>query len=159
MLIGFVLLAFGASTPPPKPVLKAPAPLAPCQIVTHEEVQQAFRRPFAKGSEDSNACEYSALDQQVVAIRMQHSIPKLDVRAEMLTLRKAFPAARMRDAAGFTNPAFFLDLPGIGTQLFVIRGQHDFLLVSVMGLGEAKKVSNGARQVAIRALNRLPTVP
>ena len=89
---------------------------------------------------------------------MQHSSAKIDPQAEMLTLRKAFPEGRLRDAKGFSTPAFFLDLPGIGTQLFVIRGDHDFLLVAVMGLGEAKKVSTPARQIAKVALDRLPSV-
>ena len=157
MIAVFLLLA--ASTPLPKPVAtKALPAIAPCQVVTHQDVQQAFKRPFAKGTEDSNACEYAALGEQVVAIKMQHSATKLDVQAEQLTLRKAFPEARMRDVAGFGAPAFFLDLPGIGTQLFVIRGDHDFLLVSVMGLGEGKKLTNPTRQIAKVALVRLPSV-
>ncbi len=153
-----LLLLLAASTPSFKPSVKPLAPLAPCEIVTNVEVRTAFKRPFAKGSGDKNSCEYQALEQQVVAIKMQHSIAKLDVAAEMLTLRKAFPEARLRDAKGFAGPAFFMDLPGIGTQLFVIRGEHDFLLVSVMGIGEPKKVASGAAQVAKIALNRLPTV-
>ena len=161
MIAVFLLLA--ASTPPPsvesKPaVVKRLTAVAPCQVVTHQEVQQAFKRPFAKGSEDPNACEYTAIGEQVVAIKMQHSAAKLDLQAEQLTLRKAFPEARVRDAVGLGSAAFFLDLPGIGTQLFVIRGEHDFLLVSVMGLGEAKKVANPARAIAKLALDRLPTV-
>ncbi len=153
-----LLFLLAASTPAPKPPVKPLTTIAPCEIVTNADVRHAFKRPFAKGSGDASSCEYAALDQQVVAIKMQHSIAPLDVRAEMLTLRKAFPEARMRDAKGFSGPAFFLDLPGVGTQLFVIRGGHDFLLVSVMGLGEAKKVAPAAMQVAKIALDRLPSV-
>jgi|GEM_PF-3095791 hypothetical protein len=153
-----LFLFLAASTPPPKPVSKPLVPISMCDIVTHSEVQQAFKRPFAKGAEDRTACEYTALDQQVVAIKTQHSNAKIDARAEMLTLRKAFPEGRMRDAKGLPGTAFFLDLPGIGTQLFVIRGDHDFLLVSVMGLGDAKKVAKATAQIAHLALDRLPSV-
>ena len=153
-----LLLLLAASTPAPKPALKPLAPLAPCEIVTNADVRQAFRRPFGKGSADASSCEYAAFDHQVVAIKMKHSIARLEVRTEMVTLRKAFPEARMRDAKGFAAPAFFLDLPGVGTQLFVIRGEHDFLLVSVMGLGEPKKVAPAAAQVAKIALDRLPSL-
>jgi hypothetical protein len=153
-----LLFLLAASTPAPKPVMKPLAAIGACDVVTNSEVRAAFKRPFAKGSGDASSCEYVALDQQVVAIKMQHSIQKLDVAAEMLTLRKAFPEGRMRDAKGFSSPAFFMDLPGIGTQLFVIRGGHDFLLVSVMGIGEPKKVAAGAMHVAKIALERLPSV-
>jgi hypothetical protein len=158
VLIALVVLAWTAATTAPPKTARLETSLAACQMVTHEEVQRAFRRPFSKGSEELTACEYAALDQQLVAIKMQHTAAKLDVDREMLTLRKAYPEARMRDAAGFAHPAFFLDFPGIGTQLFVIRGEHDFLLVSVMGLGDAKKVSAPAREIARRALSRLPSV-
>jgi hypothetical protein len=152
------LLFLAASTPLPKPVTKPLVTLSPCGLVTAAEVRQIFKRPFVKGNEDASACEFSVLEQQVVAIKMQHSTSKIDVEAEMITLRKAFPDARMRDANDLGNRAFFLDLPGIGTQLFIIRGDHDFLMVSVMGLGEAKRVAPGAKLVARKALERLPTV-
>src|SRR5437660_1527109 len=96
-----LLLLLAASTPASRPVMKPLARVAPCDIVTNSEVRAAFKHPFAKGSGDASSCEYSALDQQVVAIKMQHSIPELDVAAEMLTLRKAFPEGRLRDAKGF----------------------------------------------------------
>jgi len=154
-----LMILLAASTPPPKAVAKPLSAISPCEVVTNSEVQQVFKRPFAKGAPDGSSCEYTALEQQVVAIKLQHSAARLDVQAEMLSLRKAFPDARMRDVTGFGGPAFFLDLPGIGTQLFVIRGDHDFLLVSVMGLGEAKRVAPGARQIAKKALERLPSIP
>jgi len=152
------LLFLAASTPSPKSPSRPLAAMSPCEIVTASEVRQALKRPLTKGNQDKISCEYTGVDQQVVAIKLQHSIPRLDVQAEMITLRKAFPDARLRDAKGFTNRAFFLDLPGVGTQLFVIRGEHDFLLVAVMGLGEAKRVSTPAVQIAKRALDRLPSV-
>jgi hypothetical protein len=158
-MTAWLLIFLVASTTPPKLSLKPLTAMSPCEVVTNLEVRQAFKHPFAKGTGDASSCEYSALDQQVVAIKLHHSTHKIDVQAEMLTLRKAFPDARMRDATGFANPAFFLDHPGIGTQLFVIRGEHDFLLVSVMGLGEAKRVAPGAKQIAKKALERLPTLP
>lgn len=153
-----LLFLLAASTPAPKPVMKPLAPIAACEIVTNAEVRAVFKRPFAKGAGDASSCEYGALEEQIVAIRMQHVIRKLDVAAEMLTLRKALPMARLRDAKGFSTPAFFMDLPGAGTQLFVIRGDHDFLLVTVLGIGEGKKVGPGAAHLAKIALTRLPSV-
>jgi hypothetical protein len=151
-----VLLA--ASTPPPRLAPKPLPALNVCEIVTKDEVEKAFKRRFGSVMPDAFACEFSVLEHEVVAIKMQHSPAKIDVRAEMLTLRKAFPGARMRDASGFASPAFYLDFPGIGTQLFVVRGEHDFLLVTVLGLGDPKKVASGAKQIAKRALDRLPTI-
>jgi hypothetical protein len=153
-----VLLLLAASTPLPKPVSKPLPAITPCEVVTSDEVRRIFKHPFANGTGDASVCEYSALEQQVVAIKIQHSIAKIDVWREMITLRKAFPEGRMRDAGNLGPRAFFLDLPGIGTQLFVIRGDHDFLMVSVMGLGEPKRVAPRAKMVAKKALERLPSL-
>jgi hypothetical protein len=46
----------------------------------------------------------------------------------------------------------------MGTQLFVIRGDHDFLMITVLGLGEPKRVAPAAAQIAKKALDRLPSV-
>lgn len=157
----YVLLA--SSTPPPKPAVKPFTDFGLCQVITQDDVEAAFRRRFGRGAEEkipgSASCEYMAGEREVVAIKTQHSIARIDLDAEILTLRKAFPDGRVRRAPAVSGRAFFLDLPGVGTQLFVIRGERDFLLVSVMGMGEAKRVAPGASRIARKALERLPAAP
>ena len=58
-------------------------------------------------------------------------------------------------APGFGGTAFFLDIAGAGTQLHIVRGDRNYLLVSVLGFGEAARVSRAAERMARKALGRL----
>jgi hypothetical protein len=51
--------------------------------------------------------------------------------------------------------AFFLDIAGAGTQLHFIRGDRDYLMVSILGFGDAGAVSAAAEEIARAALARL----
>ena len=61
----------------------------------------------------------------------------------------------MRDAPSFGAQAFFVDVPGAGTQLHVIRGGREHVMVSVLGFGEAAQVSAAAERIARKVLGRL----
>ena len=49
---------------------------------------------------------------------------------------------------------FYLDVAGAGTQLHVIRGR-DYLMISILGFGDAAQVSNAADRLAKIALRRI----
>ncbi|MGP8247695.1 MAG: hypothetical protein ACLQVN_24680 [Bryobacteraceae bacterium] len=136
-----------------------------CAVVTRADVEQALGRPVGRGKEDigddSSSCDYSA-GSGIVTITVQHVRARLDVRAEVASLQRAIPGGHLREAhlagtlAGTPaeTTAFYLDLAGAGTQLHVIRGGHDYVLISVLGFGEADRVSQAAEKIARKALER-----
>lgn len=77
------------------------------------------------------------------------------MEAEIAGLKASIPESVIRKARGLGKRAFFLDIPGAGTQLYVINGDSDFLMVSVLGFGEAAQVSPAAESLARKALGRL----
>jgi hypothetical protein len=134
---------------------------AACTVVTRADVEQALGRPVGRGKEDigddSSSCDYAA-GSGIVTITVQHVRARLDVRAEVASLQRAIPDGHLREAHLAGTPAeitaFYLDLDGAGTQLHVIRGGHDYLLISVLGFGEADRVSQAAEKIARKALER-----
>jgi hypothetical protein len=145
------------------PVIK-PSPLglpAACTVVTRADVEQALGRSVGRGKEDigdgSSSCDYAA-GSAIVTITVQHVRARLDVRAEVASLQRAIPDGHLREAHLGETPAettaFYLDLDGAGTQLHVIRAGHDYLLISVLGFGEADRVSQAAEKIARKALER-----
>ena len=48
----------------------------------------------------------------------------------------------------------WLDLPDAGTQVFVIDGEHRYLLVSILGFGDPARVSKAAERLAREAFKR-----
>jgi hypothetical protein len=89
-----------------------------------------------------------------VTIRLEHSSVALDPKTEFAALKKTFPGSHARELSGMGAPAMLLDLPDAGTQVFVIDGQHHFLLVSVLGFGDPGVVSKAAERLAREALKR-----
>jgi hypothetical protein len=75
------------------------------------------------------------------------------VAEESAALEREIEGASARPAPGFGPAAFFLDIAGAGTQLHVIRG-HEYLLVSVLGFGDAAQVSAAAEKMARAAMSR-----
>ena len=141
-----------------------PSPLgfpAACAVVTRAEVEEALGRPVGRGREDSgddsSSCDYAA-GSGIVTITVQHVRARLDVEAEAASLQRAIPDGHLREAHLAQAPpettAFYLDIDGAGTQLHVIRGGHDYVLVSVLGFGEANRVSRAAEKIARKALER-----
>jgi hypothetical protein len=50
---------------------------------------------------------------------------------------------------------FYLDIAGAGTQLHVIREEREYVMISILGLGDATQVSAAAQRLAKIALGRL----
>lgn len=101
-----------------------------------------------------STCDYTAGDGEVT-IALVHSADKLDADEEIRQLKKILPKGAVREAEGVGVRAFFLDIPYAGAQLHVLRGDHDYLMVSVLGLGGPAQVSGAAVQIARKALDRL----
>jgi hypothetical protein len=132
--------------------------LAACAALTAADIEQVIGEPVQKGQEQKDTlgstCDYGRGDGHVT-IALQHSQAKLDVPKEIGSLQAAFPEATLRAAGGIGTRAFFFDFPGGGTQLHIIRGEHDYLLVSILGFGPPAEVAGAARSLAEKALARL----
>lgn len=154
-----LLLAVSTQTPA-KQLASPPADvktMTACLAVTRPEVEEALGRPVGNGKERKSRgtwiCEYEASDGQVT-ITIFHSPEKLNLPAEIKSLKKAIPDAKIREVGGIGTRAFFMDMAAIGTQLHVISGEYDYLLVSVLGFGDANQVSPAAEKMARQALER-----
>ncbi len=136
----------------------AKAPTA-CTVVTKAELEQVLGRPVSGGAEHlasaaQSTCDYASGDGEIT-IALVHSGDKLDADEEMKELKKILPKGAVREASGIGVRAFFLDIPHAGAQLHVLRGEHDYLMISVLGLGGPAEVSSAAVQIARKALDRL----
>jgi len=129
-----------------------------CETISAGEIAQALgvRIGTAKEERDGegSTCEFRSGGGHVT-IALRHSPAKLDVDAEIETIRAALPHARLRDVNGIGTRAFFFDMDTAGTQLNVLRGEHDCLLVSMVGFGDAEQVSGAVEKIARLAIGRL----
>lgn len=122
------------------------------------DLEGALGRRFGRGQEESHGaestCDYGAGNGQV-SITIQRLSAKLDIAAEIESLRQSIPESTVRMMPGLGSTAFFLDIDGAGTQLHVIRDQRDCLMVSILGFGDAAAVSAAAERIARAALGRI----
>jgi hypothetical protein len=129
-----------------------------CGIVTRADVEKALGRPVSPGEERADgsetSCDFSSGGGQVT-VTLHRLAAKLDLGAELANLKAAFPEARLRTEAGIGTQAYFLDIDEAGTQLHVLRGEAEYLLVSILGFGEPGDVAPSARSIARLALTRL----
>jgi hypothetical protein len=102
----------------------------------------------------ASTCDYSRRHGQV-SVTVQSLQQKLNLEPEIAALKESFPDSAIREATGLGARAFFLDIPGAGTQLYVIQGDSNFLMVSILGFGEAAQVSPAAEALARKALGRI----
>jgi hypothetical protein len=128
-----------------------------CSAATKAEIEEALGHALTNGKEqkagNGSICQYDGNGGQVT-ILLQHATDKLDVEAEIRNLQATFPDATMREAPGIGKRAVFLDMPDIGTQLHVIRGDYDYVMVSVLGFGDASQVGPAAEKIARHILIR-----
>ena len=121
-------------------------------------MERALGRRFWHGQEESHGaestCDYGAGNGQV-SITIQRLQAKVDIAAEIASLKESIPESTVRMAEGFGGVAFFLDIEGAGTQLHVIRDDRDYVMVSILGFGDAAQVSAAAERVARAALGRI----
>ena len=158
-LVLLLTVAAGSSSKAPsaKPALPSKATSA-CAAVTKSDVEDALGQFVGLGESEANpshsTCDYSANGRQV-SVTIGHARESLNAAMEIEALKTNFPTGKIRELTGIGVRAFFLDIPEAGIQLNVLRGEHDYLIVSVLGFGAAEQVSAAAEKMARRALERL----
>ncbi|MGA3025341.1 MAG: hypothetical protein ABSF98_11255 [Bryobacteraceae bacterium] len=153
----FLVFSHSPSAAPAKPAFALRAETA-CSAATKADVEEALGHSVANGKESrtdaGSVCSYVGAGGEVTVL-IQHASAKLDVPEEIRNLKASFPNATMREAPGIGKRAVFLDMPDIGTQLHVIRGDYDYLMISVLGFGDASRVAPAVEKIARKALDRL----
>ena len=135
-----------------------PAPVTACAAVTQAEIEQALDTSVAAGAEETDGpesnCNYAG-PGRLVTVSIRRTSAKLDLSAEIASLKQAIPEGIVRNAPGIGTRAFFMDIAGAGVQLHVIRGERDAVMISILGFGEASQVSAAAEGLARKALARM----
>ncbi len=136
--------------------LPCPRPITACRAITRAEVIDALGRTVNEGAETTagaeSSCDY-ATAHGLVSLVIERVGGMPDIRNEMDSMKKLVPEASFRMAEGIGPRAFFVDIPGAGTQLHIL-GEHECLLVSVLGFGEPAEVAAVAEKLARKALSR-----
>jgi len=129
-----------------------------CEMVTRADIVQALGFAVEKGRGHDEAsvstCDYPARHGQI-SVTFQRLGKTLDIEAEIAGLQASIPDSAVHEARSLGARAFFLDIAGAGTQLYVIRDGSEYLMVSVLGFGEAPQVAPAAEAIARKALGRL----
>jgi hypothetical protein len=138
-----------------RPAPAVPKALGACTAITADDLQRALGINFRRGQEAStgsqSTCDYSAGNAQV-SVTIQRLREGVDISLEIEALKGALPGATVRRIGG---TSFLLEIPGAGAQLHVIRGERDYVMVSILGLGDAAVVAPAAERLAGTALARL----
>jgi hypothetical protein len=155
----FLLFASAVSTPPAAVQRPVPTKAAgACSAVTADDLEHALGRRFGPGHEESrgaeSTCDYGAGNGQV-SITIQRLRVKLDIPAEIENLKKTIEDSSVRMVSGLGTAAFYLDIAGAGTQLHLVREDRDYVMVSILGFGDAAQVSTAAERIARAALGRI----
>jgi hypothetical protein len=126
--------------------------------VTAADLEHALGRRFGRGQEESHGaestCDYGAGNGQV-SITIQRLTARVDIATEIESLKKSVPESTVRMISGLGSTAFYLDIAGAGTQLHAIRDDRDYVMVSILGLGDAAAVSTAAERLVRAALGRI----
>jgi hypothetical protein len=161
-VLPLLLLLFSSNAaletrPPVAPSPALAAPVTACGAVTRAEVMDALGRSVGEAAEQiagaESTCDY-ATRHGLVTVVIERVAAMPDARKEIESLKAVVPEGSVRDAAGIGARAFFLDIPGAGTQLHILR-EHECLLISVLGFGEPPDVAAAAEKIARKALSRL----
>jgi hypothetical protein len=75
----------------------------------------------------------------------------VDLAAEIAALQRELPGAVVRRAG---DAAFLLEIPGVGAQWHAVR-EREYVMVSILGLGDGGVVGAAAERLAGTALARL----
>jgi len=130
--------------------------LTACSIVTRADVEQAIGLRVGDGIEEiqgeTSTCDYGT-KTGLISITIQKLTNKPDLKKEIFALTKEIPEGAARNAPGFPE-AFYLDIPDAGTQLHIVNGGFQHLMISILGFGDASKVSGVAAQIARKAMRR-----
>ncbi len=146
-LLLFYSATTGVATSPATPTL----PVATCSAIGKAQVETALGQSLEAAAPEfsklESICDYTTGDV-AIRIALQHLQQPLDLRAELATLKTAFPGSTITDVKGVGARAIALQVPEAGTQLHVLQGERDYLLVSVMGLGEGPRSFEVAAKLA-----------
>lgn len=142
-------------------VLPASHPRTACELITRAGVQQALGRVVASGvgtalSTSESGCEFASREGQV-SLSLQHLDAEPDMEVELKNLQKALPGASVCRLTGFGQnaEAWLVDLGDAGVQIHMIHAGRDYVLVSLLGLGNAVLVADSARTIAHQVLASL----
>jgi len=156
VLIPLLLAAAAAHNLSPVPPRAGPKAVSACLALTRWDVQFALGRSVGRAQEETSAssstCDYST-DRGRVTVTLQRLDRDPELASEIAALKSEIEGATARPASAVGPVAFFLDIAGAGTQLHVIRGR-EYLLVSVLGFGEAARVSRAVEKMARVAMSR-----
>ncbi|MBV9744780.1 MAG: hypothetical protein JO099_13545 [Acidobacteriia bacterium] len=134
-----------------------PGQATACALVSKVDVEQAIGILIneAHGETEGRAstCDYAG-DGGLVSITVQRLAAKPNLPVEIVALKKEIPEGVVRDASGFPE-AFYFDLPDAGTQLHIIHDNSTHLMISILGFGDASRVSAAAAQIARKAIAKL----
>lgn len=160
MLLPAAGLLLALATTPRLPAA-GPAPQMPrvsaCAAATRQELQRALGAAIDAGrlrqEAGGSSCEYEG-ERGHVSISLRHAVAALDFEAEIHSLKAALPEARLVEIPMSGVRALLVDLDESGAQIHVLRGGRDYLLISVLGFGNAAQTRAIAETIAQRALTR-----
>ena len=151
------LLLFLAAAGSGAPVVGRPVKaVGACSAVTANDVERALGRRVARGTEETrgadSTCDYAS-GNGLVSITLQRLRAPVDLTLEIASLKKEVEDSSVRLAPEFGG--FFLDIAGAGTQLHVIRENREYVMISILGFGDAAQVSAATERLAKIALGRI----
>ena len=158
-LLAATLLLAAASTPRPAALADSSrVPLvSACAAATRQELQRAVGASIDAGKPrqeaGGSACDFIGENGQVT-ISLHHTVAPLDFATEISNLKSAMPEARLTEIPMSGVRALLVDLDSYGVQLHVLRNGRDYMLVSVLGFGNAGQARAIAQVIAQRALSR-----
>jgi hypothetical protein len=140
---------------PPRATIDQPR--GACRLVTKAEVMKVLQHPVGDGKDDmagaNPTCTFGG-EYGEVTVSVQHLATRLDLAKETALLQAAVPGSTVRAVPEMGGPALFLDLGQTGGQLHIVRGDSDYLMVSVLGFGNAEHALKAAESIARKALER-----
>jgi hypothetical protein len=86
-----------------------------------------------------------------VAIR-RLEIP-IDLQAEAAGLKALMEGSTVRTLDDARGRGFYLLIPESGAQLYIVKDDR-FVLISILGFGDAETVYEAARELAVRAIGK-----
>jgi hypothetical protein len=132
-------------------------PVPACAAATRQELQRALGASIDAGKlrreAGGSTCDFTG-DRGQVSISLHHAVAALDFDSEITNLKAALPEARLVEIPMPGVRALLVDLAESGAQIHVLRHGRDYLLVSVLGFGNAAQARSIAESIAKRALTR-----
>ena len=133
-------------------------PVPACAAVSRYDVQAALGSAVGKGAEEygkhHTTCDYAGRNG-LVTITI-HRLPEpVSLQAQQQDLRSAFPNAEFKTTSIGDAKGFFMHLPKAGTQLHLLCAPNQYVLISILGFGEAHHVANAAESMARKVIDSL----